>query len=117
MAKLGGSTFLTAQMSVFMVFRGPHLPLAFQFVCGPGGGAANKLEGKWTVSLFLGDPFEDICKPLESYTLRKAVHFLRKMAKLGGYTLRKAIYANQKSIGKQSNAFSRDEAEKPRYRS
>jgi len=30
--------FLTAQMSVFMVFCGPHLPLAFQFVCGPGGG-------------------------------------------------------------------------------
>ena len=31
------SPFLTAQMSVFMVFCGPHLPLAFQFVCGPGG--------------------------------------------------------------------------------
>ena len=91
-------------------------PLAFRLVCGPGRGA-NKLEGKWTVSLFLGDPFEDICKPLESYTLRKAVHFLRKMAKLGGYTLRKAIYANRKSIGKQSDAFSRDEAEKPCYRS
>ena len=26
--------FLTAQM----VFYGPHLPLAFQFVCGPGRG-------------------------------------------------------------------------------
>ena len=40
-------SFLTAQMSVFTVFCGPHLPLAFQFVCGPGGGgAANKLEGK-----------------------------------------------------------------------
>ena len=72
--------FLTAQMSVFMVFRGPHLPLAFQFVCGPGGGgAANKLEGKRKVSLCLVAPplaaaeysanssfcwrttFEDIC--------------------------------------------------------
>ena len=72
--------FLTAQMSVFMVFCGPHLPLAFQFVCGPGGGgAANKLEGKWKVSLCLVAPpqaaagystnssfcwrttFEDIC--------------------------------------------------------
>ena len=30
--------FLTAQMSVFMFFCGPHLPVAFQFVCGPGGG-------------------------------------------------------------------------------
>ena len=30
--------FLTAQMSVLMVFCGPHLPLAFRFVCGPGGG-------------------------------------------------------------------------------
>jgi len=30
-----------------MVFGGPLLPLAFQFVCGPRGGeAANKLEGK-----------------------------------------------------------------------
>ena len=49
--------FLTAQMSVFMVFCGPHLPLAFQFVCGPGGGgAANKLEGKWKVSLCLVAP-------------------------------------------------------------
>ena len=26
-----------AQISVFMVFCGPHLPLAFQCVCGPGG--------------------------------------------------------------------------------
>ena len=36
-----------------MVFCGPHLPLAFQFVLRPGGagGAANKLEGKWKVSL------------------------------------------------------------------
>ena len=67
-------------MSVLMVFCGPHLPLAFQFVCGPGGGgAANKLEGKWKVSLCLFAPpqaaagygtnsgfcrrttFEDIC--------------------------------------------------------
>ena len=66
-----------------MVFCGPHLPLAFQFVCGPGGGgAANKLEGKWKVSLCLVAPpqadagystnssfcwrttFEDICQPL-----------------------------------------------------
>ena len=48
---------LTAQMSVFMVFCGPHLPLAFQFVCGPGGGgAANKLEGKWKLSLCLVAP-------------------------------------------------------------
>ena len=30
--------FLTAQMSVFMVFCGPHLPFDFQLVCGPGGG-------------------------------------------------------------------------------
>ena len=30
-------TFLTAQMSVLVIFGGPHLPLAFQFVCGPGG--------------------------------------------------------------------------------
>jgi len=61
--------FLTAQTSVFMVFCGPHLPL----------GAANKLEGKWKVSLYLVAPpqaaagysttssfcwrttFEDIC--------------------------------------------------------
>ena len=50
-------TFLTAQMSVLMVFCGPHLPLAFQFVCGPGGGgAANKLEGKWKVSFCLVAP-------------------------------------------------------------
>ena len=28
--------FLTAQMSVLMVFGRPHLPLAFQFVYGPG---------------------------------------------------------------------------------
>jgi len=40
------STFLTAQMSIFMVFCGPHLPLAVQFGFGPGGGGtANKLEG------------------------------------------------------------------------
>ena len=43
-------SFLTAQMSVFIVFCGPHLPLAFQFVCVPGGGGAtNKWEGKWKV--------------------------------------------------------------------
>jgi len=42
-------TFLTAQMSVFTVFCGPHLPLAFQFVCGPG-------EGKWKVSFCLASP-------------------------------------------------------------
>ena len=78
--KGAGGPFLTAQMSVFMVFCVPHLPLAFQFVCGPGGGgAANKLEGKWKVSLCLVAPplaaavysanssfcwrttFEDIC--------------------------------------------------------
>ena len=34
--------FLTAQMSVLMVFCGSHLPLAFQFVCGPGGGGATE---------------------------------------------------------------------------
>ena len=46
-----------AQMSVLMISCGPHLPLAFQFVCGPvGGGAANKLEGKWKVSLCLVAP-------------------------------------------------------------
>ena len=39
-------------MSVFMVFCGPHLPLAFQFVCGPGGGG---LQNTWR------DTFEDIC--------------------------------------------------------
>jgi len=40
------STFLTAQMSIFMVFCGPLLPLIVQFGCGPGGGGnANKLEG------------------------------------------------------------------------
>ena len=27
----------TAQMSVLMVFCGPHLPLALRFVCGPSG--------------------------------------------------------------------------------
>ena len=38
------------QMSVFMAFCGPHLPIAFQFVCGPGGRrAANKLRGKWSL--------------------------------------------------------------------
>jgi len=36
--------FLTAQMSVFMVFCGPHLPLAFQFVCGPKERAANGIR-------------------------------------------------------------------------
>ena len=78
--KGAGGPFLTAQMSVFMVFCVPHLPLAFQFVCGPGGGgAANTLEDKWKVSLYLVAPpqaaagysttssfccrttFEDIC--------------------------------------------------------
>ena len=38
----------TAQMSVLMVFRCPHLPLAFQSVCGPAD--------KWKVSLFLVAP-------------------------------------------------------------
>ena len=38
--------FLTAQMSVFMVFCGPHLPLAFQFVCGPGGGGGPQTNWK-----------------------------------------------------------------------
>ena len=34
-----------------------HLPLAFHFVCGPGGGeAANKMEGKRKVSLCLVTP-------------------------------------------------------------
>ena len=48
---------LTAQLSVLMVFCGPHLPLAFHFVCGPGGGgAANKMEGKRKVSLYLVAP-------------------------------------------------------------
>ena len=74
------SELYTAQMSALMVVCGPHLPLAFQFVCGPGGGgAANKVEGKWKVSLCLVAPpqaaagysinsrfcwrttFEDIC--------------------------------------------------------
>ena len=37
-----------------MVFCGPHHPLAFHFVCGPGGGGeANKLEGKWKVCFCL----------------------------------------------------------------
>ena len=58
MASLRNIAFLAAQMSVLMVFGGPHLPLAFQFVCGPGGGegAANKLEGKCKVSLCLVAP-------------------------------------------------------------
>jgi len=30
--------FTPAQMSVLMVFGGPHLPLAFQFVFGPPPG-------------------------------------------------------------------------------
>ena len=39
--KFGGKNQLpailhTPQMSVLMVFRDPHLPLAFHFVCGPG---------------------------------------------------------------------------------
>ena len=37
--------FLTAQMSVLMVFCGPHFPVV-----------ANKLEGKWKVSLCLVAP-------------------------------------------------------------
>jgi len=35
---------LTAEMSVFMVFCGPHLPLAFQFVCGPGRGGGTRQQ-------------------------------------------------------------------------
>ena len=31
-----GNRLLKAQMSILMVFCGPHLSLAFQFVCGPG---------------------------------------------------------------------------------
>ena len=47
----------TAQISVLMVFYGLHLPLAFHFVCNPGGGGAgNKMEGKWKVSLCLVAP-------------------------------------------------------------
>ena len=57
LALLSRCTFLTVQMSVFMVFCGPRLPLAFQFVCGPeGGGVTNKLEGKWKVFLCLVAP-------------------------------------------------------------
>jgi len=42
--------FTPALMSVLMVFGGPHLPLAFQFFCGPGRRwGAKKLEGKWKV--------------------------------------------------------------------
>ena len=38
---------LTAQMSVLMVFCGPHLPLAFHFVCGSSfPRTAKKMEGK-----------------------------------------------------------------------
>ena len=37
--------FLTAHLSGLMVFCGPHLPLAFQFVCGPGGGGAEMGRG------------------------------------------------------------------------
>ena len=41
----------TAQMTGLVVFCGPHLPLAFQFVCGPPPSprAENTLEGKWKV--------------------------------------------------------------------
>ena len=42
--KIRSEGFITAQMSVSMVFCGPHLPLAFQFVCGPGGGAGSSRE-------------------------------------------------------------------------
>merc|ERR1712060_368611 len=39
--------FLTAQLSVSMVFCGPPLPLASHFLCGPVRvGAENKMEGK-----------------------------------------------------------------------
>jgi len=50
--------FLTygTNRSVLMVFCGPHLPLASQFVCSPGVGAANKLEGTWKVSICLDAP-------------------------------------------------------------
>jgi len=41
----------------FDVFCGPHLPLAFHFVCSPGGGgAANKMEGKRKFFLYLVAP-------------------------------------------------------------
>ena len=33
-----------------------HLPLAFHFVCGPEGGAADKIDGKRKVSLCLVTP-------------------------------------------------------------
>ena len=59
------------QMPVFMVFCGPHLPLAFQFVCGPGGGGNVSLcsvappqpaAGYSTNSSFCWrTTFEDIC--------------------------------------------------------
>jgi len=70
-------SFQTAQMSVLMVFGGHHLPICLR--PGGRGGAANKLEGKWKVSLYLVAPpqaaagystkssicwrttFEDIC--------------------------------------------------------
>ena len=32
------AVLVKANLSVCMVFCGPHLPLAFQFVCEPGGG-------------------------------------------------------------------------------
>ena len=45
-------TLFSRGTNVFMVFCGPHLPPAFHFVCGlGGGGAANKMEGKRKVSL------------------------------------------------------------------
>ena len=46
-------------MSVLMVFCGPHLSLAFQFVFAlapPSKGAANKVEGKPKFSLCLVAP-------------------------------------------------------------
>ena len=45
MANTKWTAFLTAQMSVFKVFCGPDLPLAFQFVCGPGGGGVRTQAG------------------------------------------------------------------------
>ena len=44
-------------MSVSMVFCGPHLPLAVQFVDGPGGQvAAEKMGGNRDVSRFADAP-------------------------------------------------------------
>ena len=50
------SELYTAQMSALMVVCGPHLPLAFQFVCGPGGGG----EKSWgEMRLHVGGPLRD----------------------------------------------------------